>query len=99
MTRPPRPTAPAAYQVRVAGHLDDHWSAWFGDLALSHDEDGTTSLRGAVSDQAELHGLLTKIRDLGITLISVTVVDPPGSIQHQPGSPDTHKVCRRAPGS
>jgi len=70
--------APAGYRLRVAGHLDDHWSHWFGDLTLTHDGDGTTTLTGVVADQAELHGLLAKIRDLGVTLISVTVVDPHG---------------------
>ena len=69
--------APAAYRLRVEGHLDQRWSAWFGDLTLPRENDGTTSLSGAVTDQAELHGLLTKIRDLGITLISVEVIDPP----------------------
>ena len=67
---------PAVYQLRVAGRLDQHWSAWFGGLTVTHDDEGSTSLTGAVVDQAELHGLLTKIRDLGVTLISVTVVDP-----------------------
>ena len=67
---------PAVYQLRVAGRLDQHWSAWFGGLTLTHEDDGSTSLTGAVTDQAELHGLLTKIRDLGVTLFSVTVVDP-----------------------
>jgi hypothetical protein len=66
---------PAGYQIRIAGHLDQHWSAWFGDLDLTYEEDGTTSLTGAVADQAQLHGLLTKIRDLGVTLISLTPVD------------------------
>ena len=75
MTQAPKRQAPAGYQLRIAGHLDQHWSAWFGDLTLTHEDDGTTSLTGAVSDQAELHGLLTKIRDLGVTLISVAVVD------------------------
>lgn len=65
----------AGYRLRVAGHLDDHWSPWFGDLTLTHEDDGTTSLSGAVSDQAALHGLLTKIRDLGLTLIRVEVVE------------------------
>jgi hypothetical protein len=77
MTRAPRRQAPAGYQLRVAGNLDDHWSPWFGDLTLTHEDDGTTSLSGLVSDQAELHGLLMKVRDLGITLISVKVIDPP----------------------
>jgi hypothetical protein len=71
-----RQQQPNAYQLRVDGHLDEHWSTWLGDLTLAHESDGTTSLRGLVSDQAELHGLLMKIRDLGVTLISVEVVDP-----------------------
>jgi hypothetical protein len=75
MTQPPRQQDPAVYRLRVAGHLDHHWSPWFGDLALTHEDDGTTSLTGVVCDQAELHGLLTKIRDLGVTLISLGVVD------------------------
>jgi hypothetical protein len=74
MTHTPR-RAPTGYQLRVDGHLDHHWSFWFGDLTLAHEDDGTTSLTGPVSDQAELHGLLSKIRDLGVTLISVEVVD------------------------
>lgn len=72
-----RQQAPAGYRLRVGGHLDRRWSAWFDDLILTRESDGTTSLSGAVTDQAELHGLLTKIRDLGITLISVDVIDPP----------------------
>ena len=66
---------PACYKLRVDGHLDDHWSAWFGDLTLTRESDGTTSLSGLVSDQAELHGLLMKVRDLSLTLISVAVID------------------------
>ena len=77
MTPSPKRAMPASYQLRVDGHLDHHWSPWFGDLTLTHHDDGTTSLTGAVTDQAELHGHLTKIRDLGVTLISVAVVDPP----------------------
>jgi len=76
MTPTPRRQAPAGYQLRVAGNLDDHWSPWFGDLTLTHEDDGTTSLSGVVADQAELHGLLMKVRDLGIILISVEVIDP-----------------------
>jgi len=67
---------PAVYQLRVDGHLDGHWATWFGDLTLTHENDATTTLRGVVSDQAQLHGLLMKIRDLGVTLISVEVIDP-----------------------
>ncbi len=77
MSQTAKRQAPAGYQLRIDGHLDQRWSAWFGDLTLTHESDGTTSLSGLVSDQAELYGLLTKIRDLGVTLISVEVIDPP----------------------
>jgi GTPase len=77
------PHAPAHYEVRIEGHLDEYWSTWFGGLTLIREDDGTTTLRGAVTDQAELHGLLSKVHNLGITLISVMSVrsvddhDPP----------------------
>ena len=77
MTQTAKRQAPAGYRLRVEGHLDHRWSAWFGGLTLTRESDGTTSLSGAVTDQAELHGLLTKVRDLGVTLISVEVIDPP----------------------
>ena len=63
------------YQLRVEGHLDDYWAGWFDDLTLTHENDGTTTLNALVPDQAALHGLLAKVRDLGATLISVKVVD------------------------
>ena len=75
MTHPHYGHAPTGYQLRVDGHLDQHWSPWFGSLTLTHEDDGTTCLTGAIADQAELHGLLMKIRDLSVTLISVEVVD------------------------
>ena len=62
------------YLLRIAGHLDPRWSTWFDGLALEWEDDGTTRLSGAVSDQAQLHGLLGRIRDLGLTLISVAQV-------------------------
>lgn len=66
---------PSGYRLRVAGLLDQRWSSWFDALTVTHEDDGTTCLTGAVADQAQLHGLLTRIRDLGVTLISVEVVD------------------------
>ena len=66
---------PSDYELRVQGHLDQHWSTWFGGLTLTHVDDGNTTLRGPVADQAELHGLIAKVRDLGATLLSVTAVD------------------------
>ena len=70
-----RSRVPYGYRLRVEGHLDDHWSASFDSLALARENDGTTSLSGPVTDQAALHGLLTKIRDLGILLISVEPIE------------------------
>ncbi len=67
----------AHYELRIGGHLDEHWSAWFGDLSLTRNTDGTTTLRGTVIDQAALHGLLAKVRDLGLTLISLTAMPTP----------------------
>jgi hypothetical protein len=77
MNQRPGLLTPAHYELRIDGHLDEHWSAWFGGLTLFREDDGTTTLRGAVTDQAELHGLLAKVRDLGITLISVKAIDAP----------------------
>lgn len=56
------------YQIRVEGHLDERWSLWFDDLGLTHHCDGTMTLFGPVVDQAALHGLLAKVRDLNLTL-------------------------------
>jgi len=63
------------YEIRLAGHLDDRWSTWFGGLTITHEGNGTTTLRGPVADQAGLHGLLSKVRDLGAPLISLTPVE------------------------
>jgi hypothetical protein len=63
------------YEVRVAGHLDDHWAAWLDDLTLTRYDDGTTLLTGPVADQAQLHGLLARVRDIGVPLLSVRTVD------------------------
>ena len=64
------------YEIRIWGRLDDRWSSWFDDLDLSHIDDGITVLRGPVADQSALHGLLHKLRDLGVPLLSVTQADP-----------------------
>jgi hypothetical protein len=69
------PHAPAHYELRIEGHLDQCWSGWFGGMTLIREQDGTTTLGGTVADQAELHGLLAKVRDLGVTLISVTTIE------------------------
>jgi hypothetical protein len=66
--------APADYELRIERHIDDRWAQWFGDLTLTREPDGTTTLRGRIADQAALHGILNKIRDLGMVLLSVQAV-------------------------
>ena len=64
------------YEIRVEGILDECWSAWFDGMQVTSQPDGVTTIAGPVTDQAALHGLLTKVRDLGLPLISVRRVDP-----------------------
>ncbi len=68
--------APGLYEIRIKGRLDDRWADWFEGLNFSQENDGTTLLSGSVVDQSALHGLLRKVRDLGMPLISVNQVDP-----------------------
>jgi len=67
------------YEIRLKGRLDARWVAWFDGLGLTHEGDGITVIHGPVADQAALHGLLSKVRDLGLPLVSVTRVGPAGS--------------------
>ena len=64
------------YEIRVQGRLDARWSTWLDGLTLSQPDDGTTVLRGLVIDQAALHGLLHKLRDIGLPLVSVVRTEP-----------------------
>ena len=64
------------YEIRVKGHLESRWAAWFDGMSLTNETDGTTSIRGPVTDQAALHGLLQRLRDTGLPLISLTQFDP-----------------------
>jgi hypothetical protein len=66
---------PTSYCIRVKGHLGPQWSEWFDRMAITLEADGTTSLSGPVRDQAALHGLLVRVRDLGLELISVSRAD------------------------
>lgn len=66
---------PARYEITVQGVLDPRWSAWFDGLQLTSDAAGRTTISGPVADQAALHGLLTRIRDLGLTLLEVRCSD------------------------
>lgn len=65
------------YELRVLGHLDRHWVSRLGDLDLAHADDGTTTLTGAMTDQAQLYGVLAGLRDIGATLVGVRVVESP----------------------
>jgi len=67
---------PMTYCLRVRGHLDQTWSAWFDGFAIAHEPNGQTTLTGTVPDQAALYGLLTKARDLGLDLLAVLPASP-----------------------
>ena len=67
---------PMVYQIRIEGHLGPKWTAWFGDVSITLEDNGETLLTGPVVDQAALHGLLRKVRDLGMPLLSVIHVEP-----------------------
>jgi len=83
-TDPGRPQ-PGWYEIRFQGRLDPRWSAWFDGMTLRPEGDGSTVLLGPVVDQATLHGLLARLRDLGLPLISVARVDPDPGSDHNPG--------------
>jgi len=72
----PAPGRPLVYQIRIKGHLNPQWRDWFEGLTITLEEDGDTLLTGPVVDQAALHGLLKKVRDLGLPLVSVSPVEP-----------------------
>jgi hypothetical protein len=67
---------PMVYQIRIEGHLGDQWAEWFGDVIITLESTGSTLLNCPAIDQAALHGLLKKVRDLGMPLISVNQLDP-----------------------
>ena len=91
--RADRPGGPQQYEIRVHGHLGPRWTAWFDGLCLTNEADGTTALRGPVVDQAALHGLLQKVRDIGVPLVSVTRLDAEPA--HRPAIPP-HQPRRQA---
>ena len=86
LTREPDPGHPMVYQIRIKGHLGLHWTDWLGGLTITLEDNGDTLLTGPVADQAALHGLLRKVRDVGLPLIAVTraqtdQIDEPDSKQ------------------
>lgn len=70
------PGQPNIYQIRIKGHLGNQWTDWFDGLTITLEKDGNTLLSGPVVDDAALHGLLKKVRDLGIPLLSVNCIKP-----------------------
>ena len=78
------PGQPIVYQIRLRGHLSDQWTNWFEGLTITLEEDGDTLLTGSIVDQAALFGLLKKVRDLGMPLVSINCIEP--------GKPDVSEV-------
>jgi hypothetical protein len=70
------PHQTGCYEIRLKGHLDVRWASWFDGMSFSHQTDGTTVIHGPVIDQAALHGLLRKVRDVGLPLVSVNRIEP-----------------------
>ena len=78
----PDPGQPTVYQIRIKSHLGPRWTDWFDGMAITLEANGNTLLTGPVADQAALHGVLKKVRDLGLPLLSIMRVEP-----RQPGGP------------
>ena len=83
--------SPLRYEIRVQGHLHPRWAAWFDGLALELETGGVTVIRGPVVDQAALHGLLHKLRDVGLPLLSVSQVDRRDVLTTAPEEPTTSR--------
>ena len=92
--RTPTPDRPESgrYEIQLAGHLDAHWATWFDGLTVSREADGTTVISGLVTDQSALHGLLQRVRDLGLPLVSVNRVE--GDQPHTPPSSINERTSR-----
>ena len=74
------------YEIRLRGHLNHRWTGWFEGMTITLEEGGTTLLTGPVVDQSELHGLIKKVRDLGMPLVSVSPVEPSPSVVAHPAA-------------
>jgi hypothetical protein len=75
------------YQFRIVGHVDDRWTAWFSGLSIACHPDGTCTLTGQVADQAQLHGILARVRDMGATLLSLRTADGDEQVTVRSGAP------------
>jgi hypothetical protein len=76
MSEEPKINSSTIYKIKIKGRLESHWTDWFEGLVFTYENDGTTTIQGPLPDQAALHSILLKIRDLNLTLISVTEVGP-----------------------
>ena len=83
-----QPGAEALYEIQIKGHLDPSWSDWLGELTITPQADDVTLLTGPIVDQAALHGLLKRVRDLGMPLVSVNPVEPGAPTALGTGSED-----------
>jgi len=83
---------PQLYEIRIKGHLDDRWTEWFEGLTIMLEKDGDTLLTGPVIDQAALHGLLKKVRDLGMPLVSVSPVESESPTTLEAGQVDQSDI-------
>lgn len=88
----PEPSVPVVYQIRIESHLGREWTDWFEGMTITLEDDGDTLLTGPVIDQAALHGLLKKVRDLGMPLVSVSPVEPGSSTRLGTSPADTSDV-------
>src|SRR6266849_2900461 len=89
--------AAGRYEIRLKGHLATRWAAWFDGMCLTHESDGTTILTGPAVDQAALHGLLSKVRDLGLPLIAVRQVYPKQANKPDVNADTDHITVRQTP--
>jgi hypothetical protein len=80
------------YEIRIKGHLDDRWADWFEGLSITRADNGETLLRGPLNDQAALHGVLRKVRDLGLPLLSVNIAAP-NQASRAAADMDTDHTC------
>ena len=85
---------PLVYQIRIKGHLGTQWTDWFGGLTITLEDNGETLLTGPVVDQAALYGLLRKVRDVGMPLLSVVCVKP-GQAEATDASATHHQIVKR----
>lgn len=88
---------PGRYEIRLKGHLDTRWADQFEYMSFTHVSDGTTILAGPLVDQAALHGLLRKVRDLGLPLISVMQVDPTAANESEGNTDHRHTTQETNP--